>query len=113
MNPATAKTKGRQTESLLVDWLTRHGVPYAERRRLAGVLDRGDIAGWVGVCVEVKSGGRIDLGGWMRELAHEQTNDHADLGLLVIRPKGKPNPDDWYAVMPLPQAVQLINRGDQ
>ena len=108
MKPATAKVKGRATENLLVEYLRTRGVPYAERRRLAGSGDRGDIAGWVGVVVEVKSGARLDLAAWMNELAWEQVNDRADYGLLVIRPKGRPDPDTWWAVMPLRQAVELL-----
>ena len=101
MRPSTAKQKGRETETLFVEWLRRNGAPFAERRRLAGVDDRGDIAGVPGVCVEVKSGARLDVAGWMRELAVEMLNDEADMGAVVVRPKGRPSPDLWWAIVPL------------
>ena len=101
MKPSTAKAKGRETEQAFVDWLKRHGVPHAERRRLEGVDDRGDIAGLPGVVLEVKSGARLDLPGWLRELEREMANDQADMGAVIIRPKGQPDPDDWVVAMPV------------
>ena len=108
MKPGTAKVKGRTTENLLVEYLRANGFPYAERRRLAGSGDRGDIAGVVGVVIEVKSGARIDLASWMAELAWEISNDRASYGMVVVRPKGRPNPEQWWTVMPLPQAIELL-----
>ncbi len=108
MKPSTAKAKGRETEQLLVDWLHQHGVPYAERRRLTGSEDQGDIAGWPGICVEVKSGARLDLAGWLEELAAEVRNSRAKHGFIAVRPKGKKNPDNWFAVLPLPALLSLL-----
>lgn len=108
MKPATAKVKGRQTEAALVDWLRVNGVPHAERRRLTGAEDQGDIAGWVGVVVECKSGARLDLAGWCKELAREIRHANAVHGMLAIRPKGKPDPEEWWAVMPLPAILKLF-----
>lgn len=109
MKPRTAKDKGRITENLLVDYLILNGFIHAERRRLYGITDRGDIAGVVGWVIEVKSGASLDLSGWLRELAVEMRNDGADWGVVVVRPKGKPDPKDWWAIMPLPQAVDLMD----
>jgi hypothetical protein len=109
MKPGTAKTKGRETENKLVDYLMLNGFIHAERRRLYGITDRGDIAGVIGWCIEVKSGASLDLSGWLRELAAEVRNDGADYGVVVVRPKGKPNVEDWYAIMPVPQLVDLMN----
>lgn len=112
MKPATAKAKGRQTESALVEHLRRHGWPHAERRRLTGRDDQGDIAGMRGpsgdVCVEVKSGARLDLGGWLAELERETAAARAATGFVAVRPKGKPDPTGWYAVMPLPWLLELL-----
>lgn len=107
MKPATAKVKGRETENLFVGYL-RRWVPHAERRRLTGTHDRGDIAGTPGICWEIKSGARLDLAGWLHELAAEVDNDQADHGILVIRPKGQPNPENWWAVLTLPDLISLL-----
>ena len=108
VTPGGAKVKGRETENLLVDWLHRNGAPHAERRRLAGVADRGDVGGWPGVCVEIKSGAKVDVAGWLAELAVEVRNAKADVGFVAVRPKGRPDPDGWWAVMPLPALLRLL-----
>lgn len=107
MKPSTAKAKGRDTENRFVEFLQRW-VPHAERRRLNGNQDRGDIAGTPGICWEVKSGARLDLAGWMHELDAEVRNDHARHGVIVIRPKGAPDPANWWTVMRLPDLIDLL-----
>lgn len=109
MNPRQAKTKGRETEQMLVDHLRRNwALVNVERRRLTGRDDQGDIAGWLGVCVEVKSGARIDIAGWLDELAAEIRNAHAEVGFVAVRPRGKPDPADWYALLPLDALLELL-----
>jgi hypothetical protein len=99
MTPATAKRKGAETEEWWCEYLRANGAPHAERRHLAGSFDKGDIAGLPGQVHEVKSGARLDLSGWMDELRVEVRNAGAAFGVLVIRPKGKPNPSDWWCVV--------------
>lgn len=108
MKPSTAKAKGRDTENRFVEWARAHGLPNVERRRLSGTEDQGDIAGWPGVCVEVKSGARVDISTWLAELAVEVDHSGADVGFVVARPPSKPQADDWYCVLPLPSLWQLL-----
>jgi hypothetical protein len=107
MTPGQAKRKGRDTESAFVTYLSRW-VPHVERRRLAGTSDRGDIAGTPGICWEIKSGARLDLAGWLTELSCEVAHDHATHGVLVIRPKGRPDPEQWWTVLTMPDLVALL-----
>lgn len=108
MKPSTAKAKGRETENAFVVWMRSRWGKVVERRRLTGSQDQGDISGWDNVCVEVKSGASIDIPGWLRQLDAEKTNSHSEYGFVAVRPKGKPDPDDWYAVISLPDMVQLL-----
>lgn len=108
MKPRTAKTKGAQTEQMFCDYAKQWGLLHIERRHLAGSNDKGDIAGWPGVCVEVKSGAKLDLPGWLAELDAEIRNANADTGFVAIRPKGKPHPSQWYAALPLPVLMRLM-----
>lgn len=108
MKPNTAKTKGRDTENSFVEFLHGKGIRSAERRRLTGSYDKGDIAGWADVCVEVKSGAVLSISGWLKELAAEVVNAKAKLGFIVVRPKGKPNPSDWFVVMPVEEFMELV-----
>ena len=108
MTPGEAKRKGAKTEQMLVDWLNANGLPHVERRHLSGANDEGDIAGWPGVAIEVKSGAKVAIAGWLAELAVEMENARAETGAVVVRPKGKPAVDDWYAVMPVPVWLELM-----
>ena len=111
MKTSTAKAKGRDTENRFVTYArTVWGLVNVERRRLAGVNDMGDIAGWPGVCVEIKSGARTNIAGWLAELAVEKSNSHATTGFVAVRPKGKPDPEDWYAVLTLPDLMHLMDQ---
>lgn len=109
MKTSTAKSKGRDTENRFVSYArTAWGLVNIERRRLTGSSDMGDIAGWPGVCVEIKSGARTNIAGWLTELAVEKSNSHATTGFVAVRPKGKPDPEDWYCVLPLPALMALM-----
>lgn len=108
MKPSQAKAKGRETENSFVAFCHDWGLVNVERRRLKGAADEGDVSGWPGVVCEVKSGGKIDLPGWMRELRVEVENAAAEIGFLAIRPKGAPDPEDWWAALPLPWLFDLL-----
>lgn len=108
MKLASAKAKGRHAENVWVEYLRACGWPYAERRRLAGINDRGDIAGTPGITWEIKNQKAHDFPGWLRELAAEQTNTGDPVGVLVVKPRGVTNAGDWWCVMTGRQLVQLL-----
>jgi len=116
MKPSTAKAKGAATEVAYVDFLRKNGVPNAERRHLNGVLDKGDVAGWNApdgswnVVVEIKSGAVLSIPKWIKELRAEVRNANAITGHIVIRPKGLPDPKDWWVVMPVPEFMDLMEK---
>jgi hypothetical protein len=58
-NRATAKKAGTEWETAIVKALVSCGFPHAERRRLAGAKDRGDIAGVPGLAIESKNTSRL------------------------------------------------------
>ena len=99
MKTATAKAKGRATENIWVDYLKTHGLSSVERRRLMGSADQGDITGWPRVCSEVKSGAKLSIPEWLRQLDAEIINSGAETGYVAVRPKGMPNPVDWFIIM--------------
>lgn len=110
MKPATAKAKGRATENAWVAYLRSKGWESAERRRLAGVLDRGDIAGVHNQTIEVKSAAQWSPLQWLRELGEEQFNTGDDVGYVTARPKGKTNPEDWVILMTPEQLMFLLEK---
>jgi hypothetical protein len=107
-SPTYSKTKGREAENAAVACLQTQGWPYAERRRLAGSSDRGDIAGIPGVVIEVKNEKRIDLAGYMAELEVEIANDGADTGFAWVKKRGCTDARDWYAVLPAWRLLALL-----
>lgn len=110
MRPASAKAKGREAENGLVALLQASGWPYAERRRQSGSRDRGDITGIPKVVLEVKSGARINLAGWLKETEVERLNDRAIYGALVIKLRGvgASRAGEWPVLLPLSQFLQLL-----
>ena len=112
MKPATAKAKGRDTENRAVKWLHDQGWTNAERRRLQGVEDQGDIAGIPGVCVEVKSAASWRPQQWIRELEVEIENSGAEIGFIMARPKGQPDPDSWVIIMPPWMLSRLLHQAE-
>jgi hypothetical protein len=116
LKPATAKAKGAETEIKYVQYLNECGIANAERRHLQGQFDKGDIAGWAApdgswnICVEVKSGAALDLPKWIRELASEMKNAKSEMGHIAVRPKGKPDPHDWWVIMPADLHMKLMRK---
>ena len=116
-SPQYSKAKGRGAENAVVAYLRVNGYPHAERRRLAGSADRGDIAGVPFRVVEVKDEKATNLAGWLTELAAEMANDGAASGAVVRKRRGYPydptrpetvdNVGEWYAVLPLRLLVAM------
>ena len=108
MKPGTAKAKGRFTENQAVGWLIEQGWVAAERRRLNGTTDKGDVAGVPGICIEVKSAASWAPVRWMRETATETINARADIGFVMARPNGGTNVADWAIIMTPATLMKLL-----
>ena len=94
-----SKARGTAAESAVVAYLRDHGWPHAERRTLSGAHDRGDIAGIVGVCIEVKDHREIRLAEFVDEATTEGANAGADIAAAWVKRRGKGSPGEWYVVM--------------
>jgi len=111
---------GTQTETAVVRFLRANGFEGAERRRLKGKLDEGDITGTPGIVWEVKGGNAARtasdavITGWLDDTETERQNAHADLGILVVQRSGigPANAGRWWAVMPLWVVTYLIECAD-
>lgn len=84
-----SRAKGTAWESEIVRTLQAHGWTHAERRALNGAKDRGDVAGVAGVVIEAKCAARIELAAWLDEAIVEAANDHADVGVVWFKRRGK------------------------
>ena len=106
---ASAKAAGRSWESEIVKTLIAYGWPHAERRRLAGAADKGDIAGIPGVVIEAKNTAKLDLAGAVNEANAEALNASAPIGIAWLKRRGKSSPLDGYVVMDGATALRLLD----
>lgn len=91
--------KGTAWETAVVEYLKAVGWPDAERRRLSGALDRGDVAGVPGVMIEAKAERAITLAAYLTEVEAQTRNAGALVGVAWIKRRGKTSPADAYVVM--------------
>lgn len=103
-----SKAKGTAWERAVVDFLQQRGWPNAERRATNGRLDRGDIAGIVGVVIEAKNARAMDLAGWWAETQAEVANDRARHGVMWLKRRGKTSAGDGWVVMDGETLVALL-----
>lgn len=104
---STAKAKGSGAERDVVKYL-KEWFPYVDRRLAGASLDKGDVSGIPGCTIEIKNHATMKLSGWIDELLTEMTNDNAWTGVVVHKKKGKGNPKDWYATMPVWVWTELL-----
>lgn len=105
-----SKRKGSKAELDVVKYLRKEGWKHAERRLAGNSQDRGDVAGVPNVCFEIKDHKAKDLAGWTEELIVEIKNAKAETGTVVHKRRGKSNPADWYATMPLSIYIELLKK---
>jgi hypothetical protein len=103
-----SKQKGTAAETAVVRYLQEHGFPYAERRALHGINDKGDVTGCGPIVFEVKDHGTLKLSEWVSELKEEIANAKANTGTVVAKKRGTMKVEDWYAVLPFGLLVDLL-----
>lgn len=106
MSNASGK-KGTAWETRIVEALRAAGWPNAERRRLGGIRDRGDIV-LPGVVIEAKNTNRLALAEAVDEANVEAANDGGSVGVAWIHRKGKATAEDGYVVMQGDVFLRLI-----
>lgn len=98
---------GTAAERAVVAYLQAHGHPHAERAPRWGAKDRGDVLGIPDVVVEVKAERALDLAAALTEAKTEAGNAGARGYLAVLKRRQRP-PAEWYAVLPLWFAAELL-----
>ncbi len=107
-----SKAKGTEWESRCVSFLAENGWPHAERRALAGSLDKGDVAGVQSprhgpVVIECKAEKSITLAEYLKEVRAEIKNAGADIGFAWVKAPRK-SIQDSYCVVPVEVMVELL-----
>ena len=107
-NRASAKAAGTSWETEICRTLIAAGWPHAERRRLSGAYDRGDVAGVVGVVIEAKTTTKLDISAALNEATVEAKNAGARIGAAWIKRRGKASAADGYVVIDGTTFMQLL-----
>lgn len=107
--------KGREAENFAVHFLSEHGWPYAERKRLRGAKDQGDLTGTPGLMWEVKYLGKsvsARMAAWMKQVDVQTVNARADYGILIVKPPGvgERNAGKFWAVMRWEEWLRLLSQ---
>lgn len=104
-NPS--KQRGTRFETEVVEFLKANGFPDAERRALAGSLDKGDVMNVPDFTLECKNEATMRLAAYMAEAAAEAINAKTPFFAAIVKRRGK-GARDAYVVMPLYEVVALI-----
>lgn len=99
--------KGSAFETAVVAYLVENGFPYAERRVKRGMNDAGDISGIPGFMGECKNEKRIDLAGYMKEVAAQKANARAQVGAAIIKRRNH-GVERSYVCMELKDFLDLL-----
>lgn len=103
-----SKRKGSLYEREVAKYLVEQGFLDADRAFGAGrFLDRGDIKGIPGVCLELKNCKTLAFGPWLEEVSAEQANAHARYGIVVAKRRLKPVSES-FAVCTLETMTRLL-----
>lgn len=110
--------KGREAENFAVRFLSEHGWPSIERKRLRGAKDQGDLTGAPGLMFEVKYLGRnvsARMAAWMRQVDVQTVHAKADFGVLIVKPPGigERNAGKFWALMRWDEWLRLMARAGE
>ena len=102
--------KGSSAESAVLEYFKRRGFKWVYRMRQQGAKDRGDIGNIEDVVIEVKAQREYTLATWMKEVAVEKANAEAQIGALVMKPKGigTINVSQWWVLLTLEDLTKLL-----
>jgi hypothetical protein len=115
---SAAKQKGTLAETAMVKYLQVNGFPGAERRALAGELDKGDITGTPSLTFEIKNCKSYSIPSWLKEAAIEKVNANADFCPVISKPHGVgvDSVGKWWFILTVEDGVKLLRDagyGDQ
>lgn len=102
------KAKGTAWETAIVRFLQEHGWHHAERRALHGQLDKGDVTGLPGICIEAKSAARHELAAWLDEAKAEKRNAGAATCAVWFKRRGKTSPGAGFVLLDGDEYVALL-----
>jgi len=107
------KRKGHAAELAVVKWLRLQGWFHAERVQAGTHKDRGDVDGLPGVVIEVKDRKSHSWHEYFNQLRRQIVNDKAWTGVIIAKRPGVTDVNEWMAVMPAIEWLNLISLIEQ
>lgn len=111
-NRKSAKAAGARFERDIADALAAHVDDRIDRRVRTGSKDRGDIGGvrihGQRITLECKNTARINLAGWVQEVADERGNDDALAGLVIHKRHGNADPLDQWVTTTVRELIAIL-----
>lgn len=111
-NRKSAKAAGSRFERDIADALAAHVDDRIDRRVRTGSKDRGDIGGVrihrQRITLECKNTTRINLAGWVQEVADERGNDDALAGLVIHKRHGNADPLDQWVTTTVRELIAIL-----
>lgn len=110
MSSAAARKGNQEGEIPVEQNFIARGFHRVYRLGKQGRVDKGDLGGIDGVCIEIKNWGTYHFGPWMNELATEKANAVAKIGALIVKPRGigKTRVDQWWVMMTVADFQRLL-----
>lgn len=100
------RAKGNRAELAVAATLRDWGWAAQTSRAVRGGTQHGaDLVTDFPAVIEVKDHGRMDLSGWLNQLAEEQGNDP---GFVVHKRRGRGNPEEWYVTGTLRDLLRMV-----
>ena len=106
------KRKGHAAERAVADWLRKQGFQ-ADRIQAGTHKDIGDINGLPGVVIEVKDRKAHSWHGYFQQLWRQMANAKAWTGVIIAKRPGVTNVNEWMAVMPAIEWLNLVSLIEQ
>lgn len=106
-NPS--KAKGSRYERAVAEVFRESGFPEADRDRLRGSEDCGDITGVMDLTIEAKNRRKLNIAGAVDEALEEAENAGTTWALAAVKRRQK-NARESYAIMPLEMAARKHRR---
>lgn len=104
------RAKGIRHERAVSSWLALLGIP-STRTSTGRRQDEGDLSNDLGLYIECKDVGRLNLAGWLDE-ARKRARDAGSTAVVVVKRRGRGHPAESYAVLQLGDLLSLLGVTD-
>lgn len=100
------RAKGIRHERAVSSWLALLGIP-STRTSTGRRQDDGDLSNDLGLYIECKDVGRLDLAGWLDQ-ARTRAAEAGSTAVVLVKRRGRSHPAESYAVLAAGDLLRLL-----